>query len=103
MKKHLFLTLIGVALGACSQAPMANQNTSMSSAEKSMTASCMGMSHDEMMKNAGCTDMMKKANMSDADMQKMMACHQMPRDAMINDQACMSMAKMHPDMMPSTR
>jgi hypothetical protein len=61
--------------------------------------SCMGMSHDMMMKDMKCMNMMKKMNMSDADMAMMAKCHGMSHDMMMKDTKCMDMMKMHPDMM----
>jgi len=96
----LGLAAFAVAAGAgCALTPTAPSDMKMSASDEKMMSSCMSMSQDDMMKNSGCTGMMKKMNMTESDMQKMMSCQKMSRDAMMKDQDCVSMMKMHPDMM----
>jgi hypothetical protein len=98
------LAMFGIAavalVGAgCAHTTAPSSGMKMSAADEMMMGSCMSMSHDDMMKNAGCTGMMKKMNMTESEMQKMMSCKKMSPDAMMKDQDCTSMMKMHPDMM----
>ncbi len=98
------LTALGAAVAAlaaagCAYAPAPSSEMKMSGAEGGMMHSCMSMSHDDMMKNQGCADMMKKMNMSEADMSKMMSCMKMQKDAMMKDQDCAAMMEKHSAMM----
>ena len=98
------LAALGVAAAAlaaagCTYAPPPSSDMKMPAMGRGMMSSCMSMSHDDMMKNQGCVDMMKKMNMSEADMSKMMSCMKMPHDAMMKDQDCAAMMEKHSAMM----
>lgn len=98
------LAALGAAVAAlsaagCANVPAPSSEMKMSGAEGAMMHSCMSMSHDDMMKNEGCTDMMKKMNMSEADMSKMMSCMKMPHETMMKDQDCAAMMAKHSAMM----
>lgn len=98
------LPALGVAVAAlaaagCANAPPAQSGAKMPAAGGEMMSSCMSMSHDDMMKNQGCADMMKKMNMSEAEMSQMMSCMKMPHEAMMKDQLCAAMMEKHSDMM----
>jgi hypothetical protein len=98
------VALVASAAAGCAQTnppqamPM-NKSMMMADADMMQMKSCMGMSHDMMMKDMKCMSMMKKMNMSDADMTMMAKCHGMSHDMMMKDMKCMDMMKMHPDMM----
>lgn len=99
----LKLAALGFAVAALTgagftQTALAMPGMKMSAAQHKKMESCMAMPHDAMMKNAGCTAMMKKMKMSSADMQKMTSCKAMSHDEMMKDQSCMSMHKMNSDM-----
>ncbi len=98
------LATLGVAVAAlagagCAYAPPSTSSMKTPAAGAGMMSSCMAMSHDEMMKNQGCADMMKKMNMSDAEMSKMMSCMKMPHETMMKDQDCAAMMAKHSAMM----
>lgn len=98
------LAALGVAAAAlafagCVNAPPSSSDMKMPAAGGGMMSSCMSMSHDDMMKNQGCADMMKKMNMSEADMSKMMSCMKMPHETMMKDQDCAAMMAKHSAMM----
>ncbi|MDP3736353.1 MAG: hypothetical protein Q8R02_03120 [Hyphomonadaceae bacterium] len=99
------LTAIGVAAAAalaaagCSYAPPPSSDMKTPATGGGMMGSCMSMSRNDMMKNQGCADMMKKMNMSEADMSKMMSCMKMPQEDMMKDQACAAMMEKHSAMM----
>lgn len=87
------------AAGCANAPPPAQSGANMSAAGGGMMNSCMSMSHDDMMKNQGCADMMKKMNMSEAEMSQMMSCMKMPHEAMMKDQPCAAMMEKHSAMM----
>ena len=93
------IAAIAFATAGCVQAPAPQAAMKMADADHMMMQSCMSMSHDDMMKNSGCTSMMSSMKLSEADMTAMMACHKMQHADMIKDERCMSMMKMHSDMM----
>jgi hypothetical protein len=100
----LAVAMIASTVAGCAQTNQAptmpmNKSMMMGDADKMQMNSCMGMSHDMMMKDMKCMNMMKKMNMSDADMAMMAKCHGMSHDMMMKDTKCMDMMKMHPDMM----
>ncbi len=98
------LASIGVAvaalIGAVSLAAPASA-AMMSSHDKMMMKSCMGMSSEAMMADHKCMSMMHKMHMSDSDMKMMMSCKGMSHDDMMKNSDCMSMMKSHPGMMES--
>jgi len=90
---------IALAGAGCVYTPHAPSSMNMSASVEKKMGTCTSMSHDDMMKNMGCTDMMARMKMSEADMQKMMSCNKLSRDAMLNDERCVSLMKTHSDMM----
>lgn len=89
----------GIAQSNTTQTMPMNKPMMMTPAEKAQMTSCMGMSHDMMMKDMKCMAMMKNMKMSNDDMAMMTKCHAMSEDMMKKDMKCMEMKKMHSDMM----
>ena len=95
----LGVAALALAAAGCAQAPPPASDMKMSGAEGGMMHSCMSMSHDDMMKNQGCADMMKKMNVSETDMTKMMSCKKVSHEAMMKDPDCSAMMEKHSGMM----
>lgn len=93
------IAAIAFAAAGCAQAPSPQAAMKLTDANHMLMQSCMSMSHDKMPNSSGCTNMMSSMAMSEADMTTMMACHKMPHADMMKDRLCMSMMKMHSEMM----
>ncbi len=60
---------------------------------------CMGMSHDDMMKNPSCVETTTRMKMSSADLTMMRQCMAMPRGAAMQNASCEPYAKSYPELM----